>query len=395
MADTKQKDKPGTDLVAVSEKAVEFVENPRLQAELGELLPVTVSRATFSRALKNAIITDPTGKLVKAEPVSLFQAALRCAMDGLLPDGRDAVILPFWDSKERKNRAQYIQMIGGQKRIAGEYGWMLDARVVRENDQFDPDVENHRANFKPAKLGTDRGEIIGVYAIAEHRDGRKVGPVIMDMKDIGRVRAKSKQPNGQLWTEWFDRACEKTAAKQVMKAIPWDSKDRDRVMRAIERDDELEGDIDATTMLYGAAPQPAAPAAPSESQSDDDDGPIDVDGEEITDADGEPEAAPSPAQPGPEEAAEASPADDDPSPAGDAAPFEGEEPPEEAVEEPRFESGRYGKEKHPPDGLTPSEVLALGEKGVTYLQWAFKNWKTPAMRECLDRLAEQHPEIKG
>lgn len=434
----KTQDKPtGAALVQQQRELVAFVDDPKLRSELVELLPANVSVPMFTRALKNSIINDPTGKLIHADKVSLYQCALRCAMDGLLPDGRDAVILPFWDGKAKKNKAQYIQMIGGQRKIAGEYGWALDARVVCEHDEFDPDVENHRANFKRAKLGSPRGEIVGAYAIAEHRDGRKIGPIVMDVDEIEKIRKESKQPEGQLWTKWYPRACEKTVAKQVLKIIPWDPKDRDRVMGILEHDES--DDVDTTiARLYGDVPEAHVPEPIREPIPDEADLDPNADGdeEEVEDAEFEPvnddgsppdpsAATPSDTDPNGQEKAAETPAEPEQpvsSPTGSAAspkratrkrttakktaePKPEElaataEPPEDAPapveEEPRFEGMRYA-------GMTPSEVFAIEEinektgekKGVEYLRWALGAWKTPTMKNFLEKFAEQHPEIRG
>ncbi len=358
------------ELVQQQRDLVSFVDEPKLRHELAEVLPATVTEAQFVRAFKNAVIADPSGNLLKADRVSLYQAVLRCAMDGVLPDGREGVILPFYDNKTKQFRAQFIRMIGGDRRICGEYGWALDARVVYENDGFDPDFENHRANHKPTRLGQERGEILGAYAIAEHRDGRKVGPVVMSMDDIQKIRKKSKQPDGQLWTEWFDRACEKTVAKRVMKQIPWDSKDRERIDRILA--DDTNGD-EAIAMLYGSRDDSG-----HHMLYDSGDRPREV-------------AAQQPSRD--ERAGESDAAADSsalPPHSDDDAPFEGEEPTDdeplegEIVEEPVFGGKKYA-------GKTVQEVWDTGDHN--YVRWARKNWKTGDIVGALERFAQEHPEI--
>ncbi len=360
------------DLVQQQRDGVAFIDEPKLRTEIADVLPATVSEAQFVRAFKNAVISDPTGNLMKADRVSLYQAVLRSAMAGLLPDNRDAVILPFYDNKTKGFKAQFIPMISGQRKIAGEYGWALVAYVVYANDGFDPDLESHRANHKPTKLGQERGAIIGAYAIAEHRDGRKVGPVIMDVAEIEKVRKKSKQPDGQLWTEWYDQACIKTVAKRAMKEIPWDSKDREHIDRLLAED--TNGD-DAIDLLYGDRPAPLPKAAPAaragESIAADDSPPTNVDLQtgEILD--------------------EKPPLADDDIPFGEPE-FEGEEPTDdeplegEVVEEPTFGGKKYA-------GKTVQEVWESGDE--SYVRWARRNWKTGDIVGALERFAQEHPEI--
>ncbi len=361
------------ELVQQQREIVAFIDEPKLRREIAQVLPPTVTEAQFVRAFKSAVIADTTGNLIKANPVSLYQAVLRGAMEGMLPDGRDSVILPFYDNKAKEFRAQYIRMIGGDRRICGEYGWALIAHVVYENDGFDPDLENHRANHKPTRLGEERGEIIGAYAIAEHRDGRKVGPVMMDMNDIAKVRAKSKQPDGQLWTYWFDRACQKTVAKQVMKQIPWDSKDRERIDALLS--DDTNGE-QATALLYGDRPEktpdPAVAGRPDPAVTAAGAGEL-------------PHLPPPPPNVDPKTGE----INDDDLPDFGEPEFVGEEPNDAPVEGEAVEVPTFGGKKHA--GKTVQEVWDEGDHG--YVVWARKNWQTGPIVGALEAFAQEHPEI--
>jgi recombination protein RecT len=129
-------------------------------------LPPTVSLDRFARATSTALLQNP--ELAKSDEAALFQAVVKCAQDGLLPDGREAALVLY------KGKAQYLPMIGGVRKIAAEFGWTIRTHVVYENDQFEVDQGGGRADRTgPAPLGAERGPIVGAYAKSRtHRDGR-------------------------------------------------------------------------------------------------------------------------------------------------------------------------------------------------------------------------------
>lgn len=365
----------GQELVQAQRELVAFADEPRLKQELAEVLPPSVTVPVFIRGLKNAAMAQPD--VLKAEQSSLYRAVLRCAMDGLIPDGQEATIQAFYDKGKQQHVATYMPMIGGLRKKLAEFGWTLTAHVVRENDEFDPDYEAHRTNHRRARLGTDPGEIIGAYAIAEHRDGRKVGPEVMDKAQIEHVRQQAKSKDSPAWRTWWDRMAEKTVAKKLTKSIPLDPKDRETITRVLSVDEP----DDPVAALYGRSEHRALEAAPNPPRASDPAGEA-------------PSPAASPAPPDdakpadqPEPAASvADQADDDlgePSDEQlDAGTIDGE-----ATEVLTFDRGKY-------EGKTIAEVFESGERGVNYLKWAAAKWPGDEMRVAIADFAKDHPELR-
>lgn len=348
--------------------AVAQFRSEALVEQVAILLEDEAQARRLLRIAANAVLANQELARADLRP-TLIQATLKCAADKLQPDGVEAAFVIFGG---REPKVAYMPMVGGLRKIAAEYGWSIYTAVVHEHDDIDPTFERrpHRA-----RLGTDRGPIIGAYADARHKDGRREFE-IMDVTEIEKVRATSRAKDSGPWKDWWERMAEKTVARRLFKKLPLDPNAREHIDRVIAATDLETGErID---LLYGSSGRPderaPAPVADAPQSS------------AVPDQAGEATTAASP-DPGSDvidvEAEEIPFGEDEP-------PFDGEEPPPVPEEEPRavFSTGRYANK-------TLDEVLGSGKDGLSYLRWAFKSWKTEPLRSALDRFAEAHPEIRS
>lgn len=77
----------------------------RMNNEIVSALPSYISVQYFCRVIQTAVNTNP--ELLNCNRKSFWQSAIKCATDGLLPDGREAAFVIF------KNNVQYIPMYQG------------------------------------------------------------------------------------------------------------------------------------------------------------------------------------------------------------------------------------------------------------------------------------------
>lgn len=234
---------PQQDLIA-------FLHSGDARAQIEAALPAGLSIDRFQRATASAIIASPD--LVKADRSSLFQAVVKCAMDGLLPDGREAAITTY------SGKAQYLPMIGGYRKIAGDYGYQIAARVVYAADEFEHEEGlEPKLRHVPARPGVDRGERVAAYATARNvHTGIAVPPVVMYAADIAKRQGKAQ--TDRVWKQWTDRMWEKTVGKAIFKELPLGTLDP-RVARLSAA--ETMDAADATALLYGPQDTPADPPA--------------------------------------------------------------------------------------------------------------------------------------
>ncbi len=207
----------------------------RMTAQLKMALPDHISIEKFQRTVITAVNKDQS--LVAADRLSLFTSCVECAQDGLLPNGKEAALVIF-NTKNRttntwEKRVQYMPMIQGiykRARNSGEIV-MLNAHVVHENDHFDYQLGfEPRLDHKPALGG--RGDIVGVYAIAQLKDGTRE-PEFMTKDEVEEVRATSKAKDNGPWVSWWGEMARKTVLRRLVKRLPVSS-DTERMIQSVD-----------------------------------------------------------------------------------------------------------------------------------------------------------------
>lgn len=222
--------------------------SPQFKAALPSHVPVE----RFVRTTLTAVQTNP--RLLEADRRTLFAAATRAAQMGLLPDGREGAIVDF------KGQCQFMPMLGGVLKLVRNSGELasIDAQIVYRNDKFTyrPGIDMV-PQHEPDWFG-DRGEVIGVYAVAKMKDGAAYVE-IMNRQQVDKVRSVSRAKDSGPWVQWWDEMARKTAIRRLAKRLPL-STDLDG---ALAEDDELfMPPATETATAQQEAPEPAAePAA--------------------------------------------------------------------------------------------------------------------------------------
>lgn len=217
------------------------VRSDEFKEQVGMALPENMPPSRFVRSTVTALMQNQD--LAKCEPDSLFASLIKCAQDGLLPDGREAAIVPFGKA------ATYMVMIGGLRKVVAEYGWQVRTAVVYEADEFNYELGlNIGLSHKPAPVTADRGKPIAAYAIAAGREGRRELEV-MTVDEIEKVRNVSRAKNSGPWKDWWDRMAEKTVARRLIPKLALDPGDK-RVAGLMVDAQEI-GPERSQELLYG------------------------------------------------------------------------------------------------------------------------------------------------
>lgn len=233
-----------------------------MKAEIAKALPPGIDPDRFIRIAVTSVQMTPD--LLYADRRSLFAACMKAAQDGLMPDGREAV-LNIYNTKQKVDgrdvwlpTVQYLPMVRGILKIMRNTGGVLktDAAAVYEKDEFSFERgDEPRIVHKPYLGADDPGQIIAAYVIVKLENG-EVQREVMPRRDIEKVRAASKSGDGanSPWTKWYDQMAIKGVIKRVAKLLPTSSENLDRV---IQNDNDAMGfdfnqrGTDATQVLAG------------------------------------------------------------------------------------------------------------------------------------------------
>ena len=215
------------------------------RVEILAQLPEDVDPDRFESTVLTALRGNP--ELAKCTASSLWDACLQAARDGLYPDKRDGVILPYGQT------ATWTPMVWGIAGRVRQDGGVKDlrGRVRYEHDHFRYDQgDTEKLEHRPY-LDGDRGTVLGAYAIAEFSDGH-LEREYMSLEYLEKARAQSKAPNSTAWKNWRDTMYVKVVIKRLCKQIPLP----ERVREMLARDD---GDNYADAPVVELASRPAPP----------------------------------------------------------------------------------------------------------------------------------------
>ena len=316
------------------------IRSPAFRDQLAAALPEGISPDRFARITVTALLDDqarqrdPSKQLLACDRLSLYQAVIKCAQDGLMPDGRQAALV------KRGDKVVYQPMVAGLRAIAAEYGWTIRGTAVHEKDEFDYTDEPPSLYHKVFTAGA-RGELVYAYAVARHRDGRREQRVMTRDEVLKRAASATTK---QVWESWPDEMWAKTPVRDLFQELPLDPNERLRLERVLAADPVEE--------LYGPHDSAEVSSPPAAVEQETGEVPQTPDSP-VSDLDEEP---------GPAEPPTVVDADIDQL-ADAASSFI---PP----------NGKYG-----PDGAhgpkTLAEILALGDDGERWVKWALSKISEP------------------
>jgi recombination protein RecT len=234
-----------------SETAVLRQTLDKMAGQIKMALPSHISVEKFQRVAITAVQTNQD--LLTCDRASLFASLMKCAQDGLLPDGRDAAIVIF------KGQAQYMPMVGGLMKKARQSGEISSwsAHPVHQNDEFEYVLgDDERIVHKPT-MG-EQGSVIAAYSIVKLKDGT-VSRDVMTLADIEKRRKVSRQPNSLQWTTFYEEGAVKTVIKHHTKHLPA-STDVEQMAAALDRDDMIRVEDSAAAVMVGR-PAPEQPVS--------------------------------------------------------------------------------------------------------------------------------------
>jgi phage RecT family recombinase len=209
----------------------------RMTGQIKAVLPAHIPPERFNRVVMTAVNNNP--ELVSADRQSLFNACIRAATDGLVPDGREGALVIFKD-KTGKKLVQWMPMVGGLLKLIRQSGEIdsIGARVVYQNEidggRFKFVIEDGKEKlFHDPMLWGERGQKVLVYAYARFKESGYVEYAVLHKQDVDKRRAASRSSSTGPWASWETEMWIKTALRFIAKRLPLSSD----IMEKIDRDE--------------------------------------------------------------------------------------------------------------------------------------------------------------
>lgn len=211
------------------------------EAQFTAALPAHIPVERFMRVVLTAIQNNPA--LAKADRPSLWNACMRAAQDGLLPDGREGALVIY---KTKVNnqwiaKVSWMPMIAGIRKKVRNSSEIAtwDVHAVHARDAFEFELGDDPFIKHRPFLGGDPGPSVAFYSVATLKSGEKSRDVMMRHEvEYVRDTFSKKDSEGKpspAWRNSFDEMGKKTVARRHSKVLPM-STDLDDLLR---RDDDL------------------------------------------------------------------------------------------------------------------------------------------------------------
>lgn len=219
-----------------TQTAAEMLRDPERLKEIAKALPNGWDAERFARIALTTINSSP--KLQQCEASSVVGAVLLAAQLNLELSGPlgHAYLVPF------KNKASFLLGYKGMIELARRSGQILsiEAREVRENDEFKVDYGLNSALVHVPFLSGDRGEAIAWYGIARFVNGGHYFQVLTK-DEVEKHRGQSSFPNSPAWKDSYGAMASKTVIRVMAPFLPLTP----MVEKAIAQDESVHSVIDS------------------------------------------------------------------------------------------------------------------------------------------------------
>lgn len=257
--------KTNTALVPVSTKTLgAFLGQGNVKSEIAKALPRHISADRMIRVAITAAAKNP--KILQCTYASITLSLLNASQLGLEPNGRDAHLVPYWNSKLGAYECQLLPDYKGLIQLAYRSGQLnnFTAKAVYEKDIFEYEfgTDEHIRHIPCTE--DDPGQLVYAWAMVRFKDGGSKF-VVLNRRDIKRRRDKSQTASREdsVWNQHPEAMWAKSAAKELSKWIP-QTPEFQQFHAAVERDNATE----TGKPIIDAIGQPADDALPPKTRSE-------------------------------------------------------------------------------------------------------------------------------
>ena len=232
--------------VAIARKPLTFKDLLRgddFQKAVAEVAPQVMRPSRFVRAALTTLLRVPG--LAECSRESFFKSMLDCAFYGIEPDGRRAHLIPFKNKKlcgcghlQDDHKGQKCSHCDcNQRRTMVECQLIIDYKGLAELVRRSGDVSYihadvvYESDFWEFSFGTGAqlvhkpnleergGKRLCYYSFVKLKDGSE-DFIVMNLKEVQAIRARSKSPDAGPWVTDFDEMGKKTVFRRHSKWLP-------------------------------------------------------------------------------------------------------------------------------------------------------------------------------
>ena len=201
--------------------AVQGTISKRIDLSAALLERMGFTKEEFERVMLNALIRNP--ELQDCDRNSLDVAIADCIQAGLLPDGKQAVIIP------RKGKAALQPMYEGRVMLARNANpkMVLVTEAVYEGEEFRVIGGSERKVVHEMSLGIDRRDekIVAVYAMAKLHGADDWEWVVFDKTQIEAYRSmcvRGNRGSADIWEKHYGEMAKRGPLGRLLKRLPKD-----------------------------------------------------------------------------------------------------------------------------------------------------------------------------
>lgn len=190
-------------------------------------IPIGVTVEGFLNAFTIAAVVNPD--ILGCDPRSIYKACRELVSRGLVPDGREAALVPF------KRECTAMPMVYGlikTMRNSGEVGSVRTGLIYQteyETGRFRYVKGDEETLFHEPIIFGDRGELVGAYAVVTYLDPqRDPEREVMTIEEIEHVRLTSPQQRkgrSGVWQSHYTEMVKKTVVRRISKRLPMSPSD--------------------------------------------------------------------------------------------------------------------------------------------------------------------------
>jgi recombination protein RecT len=182
-------------------------------------------------------------ELLECSPTSILLSLLQAAQMGIEPETplQHGYLIPRRNKNTGVTEATFEPSYRGLITVAMRDDRLqrIWARCVYSGEQFDIEYgTDDKIVHRPVFDSDARGDFIGVYAVAETKNGAKQFEAMNVQEiDLIRMRSQSGMNNNGPWKTDYEEMCKKTVIKRLIKRLPTDN---EKLAAIIEHDNALD-----------------------------------------------------------------------------------------------------------------------------------------------------------